>query len=102
MDAEKSVQSRHGDSLWAEKKREGMLVNQSKAGIRTAYGQRNESVDGEKSVQSWHGDSLWAEKRERGWRKVSQKQACGQPMGRETRVWMPRNQSKADIGTAYG
>ena len=95
-DAEKSVQIRHGDSLWAEKKRAGwrkvspkqawgqpmdretrvrMLVNQSKAGIRTAYGQRNESVDGEKSVQIRHGDSLWAEKRERGWRKVSPKLA---------------------------
>ena len=44
--------------------REGMLVNQSKAGIRTAYGQRNESVDGENSVQSRNGDSLWAEKSE--------------------------------------
>ena len=64
-----------------------MLVNQSKAGIRTAYGQINESVDGEKSVQSRHrtayrqrkvsvdaeksvqsrhGDSLWAVKRESG------------------------------------
>ena len=57
--------------------REGMLVNQSKAGIRTAYGQRKESVDAEKSVQSRHGDSLWAEKRERGWRKVSPKLARG-------------------------
>ena len=78
--------------------REGMLVNQSKAGMGIAYGQINESVDGEKSVQSWHrtayrlrkvsedaeksvqsrhGDSLWAEKRERGWRKVSPKQAWG-------------------------
>ena len=34
--------------------REGMLVNQSKAGIRTAYGQRKREQDGEKSVQSWH------------------------------------------------
>ena len=23
-------------------------------------------------------------------------------MGRETRAWMPKSQSKADIGTAYG
>ena len=44
--------------------REGMLVNQSKAGIRTAYGQINDSEDAEKSVQSRHGDSLWAEKSE--------------------------------------
>ena len=79
-----------------------MPRNQSKAGMGIAYGQRNERGDACKSVQSWYKNSLWAEKRERGWRKVSQKQACGQPMGRETRVWMPRNQSKADIGTAYG
>ena len=57
--------------------REGMLVNQSKAGMGIAYGQRNESVDGEKSVQSRHGDSLWADKRERGCREISPKQAWG-------------------------
>ena len=55
--------------------REGMLVNQSKAGIRTAYGQRKVSEDAEKSVQSWHKNSLWADKREHGWRKVSPKLA---------------------------
>ena len=52
-----------------------MAKSQSKAGMGTAYGQRNESVDGEKSVQSWNGDSIWADKRERGWRKVSPKLA---------------------------
>ena len=57
--------------------REGMLVNQSKAGIRTAYGQRKVSEDAEKSVQSRHGDSIRTEKRERGWRKISPKQAWG-------------------------
>ena len=35
-----------------------MAKSQSKAGIRTAYGQRKVSVDAEKSVQSRHGDSL--------------------------------------------
>ena len=55
--------------------REGMLVNQSKAGIRTAYGQRKVSEDAEKSVQSRHGDSLWAEKKRAGWRKVTPKLA---------------------------
>ena len=59
-----------------------MAKSQSKAGMGIAYGQINESVDAEKSVQSRHGDSLWAEKRERGWRKISPKQAWGQPMGR--------------------
>ena len=34
--------------------------------------------------------------------KSHSKAGTGQHMGRETRVWMPRNQSKADIGTAYG
>ena len=52
-----------------------MAKSQSKAGMGTAYGQRNESVDAEKSVQSRHGDSLWAEKKRAGWRKVSPKQA---------------------------
>ena len=52
-----------------------MVRNQSKAGIRTAYGQINESMDGEKSVQSRHRDSLWTEKKRAGWRKVSPKQA---------------------------
>ena len=71
-------------------------------GEDSCNGQINERGDACKSVQSWYKNSLWAEKRERGWRKVSQKQACGQPMGRETRVWMPRNQSKAGMGIAYG
>ena len=39
----------------------------------------------------------------RAWMSRNQSKAnTGQPMGRETRVWMPRNQSKAGMGIAYG
>ena len=79
-----------------------MPRNQPKAGMGIAYGQRKVSEDAEKSVQIRHGDSLWAEKKRAGWRKVSPKQAWGQPMDRETRVRMLVNQSKAGIRTAYG
>ena len=34
--------------------------------------------------------------------KSQSKAGTGQHMGRETRVWMPRNQSKAGMGIAYG
>ena len=53
VDGEKSVQSRHGDSLWAEKRERGW----QKVSPKLAQ------------------DSLWVEKRECGWREISPKQA---------------------------
>ena len=51
VDGEKSVQSRHGDSLWAEKKRAGWR----------------------KVTPKLAQDSIWAEKRECGCREISPK-----------------------------